>query len=134
MKAERCDGASRYRIDGRILAVELVQFERLPRGRCRARDHVGDLAGDVEETSSVVADVENQIVHAGALQLVEGSDEFTFCGGDVVVEEHVSDEVSGRRGEGLYVLHRCFGDGGRHQSDRAWRRRARVQDQSSSLP
>src|SRR5229473_914753 len=111
MKAKRCDGALRYRIDGRILAVELVQFEGLPRRLVRARDHVGDLAGDVEKAPAVVADVENQIAHAGALQLAEGSDEFTFGGRDVIVEEHVSDEVSGRRGDGLYILHRRFCDG-----------------------
>src|SRR5258708_32278338 len=100
MKAERCDGALRYRIDGRILAVELVQLEGLPRRRCRPRDHVGDLAGDVEETPAVVADVEDQIAHAGALQLAEGSDELTFSVRAVGVEEHGSDPAA-RRGQGL---------------------------------
>ena len=80
-----------------MLAVELAQLESLSRGRRRTRDHVGDLAGDIEITAAVVADVEDQIVHAGALQLAECGHEFALRGRDMVVEEHVSDEVSAGR-------------------------------------
>ena len=93
MKAERRDARLGHRIDGGMLAVELIQFEGLPRRGGRARDHVGDFAGDVEIAAAVVADVENEIMHPGALQLTERSHEFALGGRDVVVEEHVSDEV-----------------------------------------
>ena len=120
--------SSGHRVDRGILAVELIQLERLSGRRGRPRDHVGDLAGDVQVASAVIADVEDQIVHPGAFQLGERSDEFALCGREMVVEQHVSNQIPGRRRERLDVLYRSFGDVRGHQRHGARLRRAQVLD------
>ena len=87
-------------------------------------NHVGNFARDVQEPAAVVADVQNQVLHAGALQLGKCRHQFAFGSRQMVVEQHIAHAGAVWRADGVDVLHRRGSHVGRHHGDRArgrWR-------------
>jgi hypothetical protein len=108
-----------------MLVVETHLLEEPAVGRTRTRDHVGELARDVEVTAAVVADVQHEVVDPGVAQLLDRRDQLLLGRGDVIVEQHVADAPE-RVVDGLHVLHGRRRDGRRlHRDDTRRNRRDR---------